>query len=109
MKLTVNLKAMKNEGRNKAESKPRIVRSKGCLFTRYGSNIAADGDYVYAFNFEKHRKKSQRFGAAGQRLKKARITPAKWVCHYYRIPIALLDAMNLKVMQGSRTFKIVPQ
>lgn len=108
MKLTVNLKAMRKEGRYKADSKPRVARS-GCLFTRYGSNIEADGDYVYAFNFEKHRKKSQRFGAAGQRLKKARITPAKWVCHYYRIPIALLNTMNLKVMQGSRTFKIVPQ
>ncbi len=109
MRLTVNLRAMKKEGRNKADAKPHVAHSKGYIFTNYGSNIVVDRNYVYAFNFEKHRKKSQRFGATGQRLKKARITPAKWVCHYYRIPIALLNEMNLMVMQGSRTFKIVPQ
>lgn len=107
MKLTVNIEAMKKEGRTKESSKPSIRGISGISYNSFGSGIRHDGKYVYACNFEKHRKKSQRFGVGGEKLKKAKITPAKWVCYYYQIPIVLLQEMNLKVVQGNRTFKIV--
>lgn len=107
MKLTVNIKAMKKEGRTKESSKPSIGGCMGISYSSFGSGIQHEGKYVYAYNFVKHRKKSQRFGVSGKKLKKAKITPAKWVCYYYKIPIALLQEMNLKVVQGSRTFRVV--
>lgn len=48
------------------------------------------------------RKKVQRFGKKGRKLKKPIVTPAKWVCYYYKIPVTLLKMMNKRVVQHSR-------
>lgn len=106
MKLTMNIKPSKKEGKTKQGALPKIRYIYGTTYTKYGHGVMADANYVYAFNLEKHRKKSQRIGARGQKLKKPKITPSKWVCYYYQIPVALLEAMGLMVVQGTRTFKI---
>lgn len=106
MKLTINIKPSKKEGRSKAGATPGLLGVGGYSYSSYGHNVRGDDLYVYAMNFEKHRKKSQRFGVNGKKLKKAKITPAKWVCYYYRIPVSVLKDLNLRVVQGTRTFKI---
>lgn len=106
MKLTMNIKPTKKEAYTKQGAKPRIRGVFGSKYCSYGSNIMEDDKYVYVYNLEKHRKKSERYGANNNKLKKARIVSKKWVCYYYQIPIELLKIMNVRVVQGNRTFKL---
>lgn len=107
MKFTVKVPTSKKEANTKREASPRVSRSCGTTFSGVCSNALQTDTHVVAYNLEKHRKKSQRFGINGCELKKPKITPAKWVCHYYYIPIDLLRLSGTMVEQGNRTFKIV--
>lgn len=107
MEFTIKLKAHKKEASTKNAAKPKNSASFGVTWSNVSSNAIQTDTHVVAYNLEKHRKKSQRFGVNGRKLKKPKIIPAKWVCHYYYIPIELLVLSGTMVEQGNRTFKIV--
>lgn len=107
MKFTIKLKSHKKEASTKNAAKPRVDAKFGVTWSNVCNSAILTTDHVVAYNLEKHRKKSQRFGVNGHKLKRPKITQAKWVCHYYYIPIELLVLSGTMVEQGNRTFKIV--
>lgn len=109
MNFNVKLKCHKSEGKTKKLASPAGLTK--CMYGEYYSGAynatrwyRGATENVYAISFEKHRKKSERFGKNGNKLKKARITPAKWVCYYYIIPVELLKLMNKHLVQCTRTW-----
>lgn len=106
MNLIMKIKPSKKVSYTQKGALPSIRGVYGSSYTSTGAGVLCDENYIYAYNLEKHRKKSVRFGQNGKKLKKAKIAPKKWVCHYYRIPINVLKEMGLKVVQRRRNFTI---
>jgi hypothetical protein len=67
-------------------------------------------DTIRVFNLEKRRpvvkivtdKKLLKKG-----IKRQVVTPGHWVAHVYDFPVDVLRATGMKVLQGTRTFKLV--
>lgn len=106
MQFKINIKPIKLEGHTKPSPTFSLIHSPSVSVSTYGHSVITISqrgeDYIVACNYKKHRKKVQRFGKNGRKLKKPIVTPAKWVCYYYKIPVSLLKLMNKRVVQHSR-------
>jgi len=56
----------------------------------------SDSSNIYGVNYEKHRKK----------VVDGELVAAHWVGHVYKFPKGLLRAMNLRVVQNKRNFRL---
>ncbi len=103
MKLIMNIKPSTITVRTIGEVKSKVTRS--CTSTwkvsSYVSGCSSE-THVYAYNIEKHNTRRERTKTSWK-VTKSGFAKA----HVYRIDIKVLKAMGLKVVQGSRTFKIV--
>lgn len=67
---------------------------------------------VFGINLEKRRPVKKQSPKATFKGKNGNVRKTKiveeghWVAHYYRFPVSLLEALNLKLVQNSRTFTI---
>ena len=102
-------------------NKIAIKGDSGRTYFRYGSNVfirdsknSNRKNVVIAYNLEKRRpvKKIMKgifSGKNGLPVNKTKILErGKWIAHVYEFPYDLLDSQKLKVVQGTRTFKLVP-
>lgn len=104
MKLTLNIKPSHLE-RATVESARQDIRGNfrghyGIIFTRHGlAVIEVDDDYI-VFNIEKRKLKRKRNKKGAYVVTQK----PKAIVRYYRIPVAFLEAANLRVVQKSRHF-----
>jgi hypothetical protein len=122
MKVTVNvpgIKYVKHYADNVVAktTKAHVIRKiQGTLvagFGMYGTGFVAsahkDRDFVRVYNIEK-RRKVVKVVTDPKKLKKGIkreiVTPSHWVVTYYDFPLELLKVAKIRVVQGTRTFKI---
>lgn|SRR5574343_64447 len=85
----------------------------GISYSKYYSGVkkSVNGEYVMAYSLNKFRHKSKEVlkPQARGKFKKVRevIREAHWVGYKYKIPVALLEAGNIKVVQHARHFDII--
>lgn len=108
MRFNVNIKPMCVE----AETKCDVIRkaigtgrnwSTGTNGTGYVQRTNEDTIRVY--NLEKHRKVVHRTVVKGKKTSKI-VKRGHWVAFVYDFPVAALEAVGLRVVQGERTFKL---
>lgn len=102
MQFNVNIKPVKITKPTKSECYSTLHhRTFGYL--HFGNNkwvnwgFFSDG-YVYAYTCQKYRRKKK----DGVNI------PGRWEMYAYKIPVDLLKRLGKKVVQGNRTFKLVP-
>ena len=122
MKITVNVpgsKYAKHYADNVVAktTKAHVIRGiQGTLvggFGTYGTGFVTfvykDRDFVRVYNIEK-RRKVVKVVTDSKKLKKGIkreiVTPSHWVATYYDFPLELLKVAKIRVVQGTRTFKI---
>ena len=123
MKITINIKPKRMTVDNLGFG-TKVVRSTKAAIVRhvvsnrqltYSSDIGTGymtsrGDTIRVVNLEKRRpvvkivtdKKLLKKG-----IKRQVVTPGHWVAHVYDFPVDVLRATGMKVLQGTRTFKLV--
>lgn len=73
----------------------------------YTAYLSFDRSTVRVFSLEKRRKKVENVTSKSllkKGITRQVITPNHWVATYYDIPVAVLKAAKLKVVQGDRTW-----
>jgi hypothetical protein len=114
LKLSTVVKPRKMTGTSQQAIKNKFSSS-GITFSNHGSNIMIQGTgdrkTVIAFNFEKRRPVKRQLKTSYKGLKgninKTKVEQrGEWIGFVYRFPVALLDALNLQVVQNSRNFEI---
>jgi hypothetical protein len=107
MKLKINIKPQTTEKRHKPRPNDLIY---GFSWGQHGS------EFAYGFVYHKVRRKvktskkvKKMFNGVEVKTTKRTYEPAKWVVSYYKIPLAVLKFMNVKLEQGTRSFKLVPK
>lgn len=104
-----------------------IIRSatRSWSFSKWHDGVFLDSETVRVYTVEKRRKKVEvlakpkkwskkrlrdnGFDANEEKYDTRVVTKrAHWVGHYYDIPLAWLKVMNMKTVQGARTWKMVP-
>lgn len=63
---------------------------------------------IRVYSLEKRRKKVQRNIKNNKTISSTVISPDHWIGNYYDIPYSVAKALNIKVEQFARTFKISP-
>jgi hypothetical protein len=75
----------------------------------YGLVALRNDNFVRVYNIEK-RRKVVKVVTDPKKLKKGIkreiVTPSHWVATYYDFPLELLKVAKIRVVQGTRTFKI---
>ena len=114
MKLNIEFKPVRVTGRDKREVLSKISG------TRFSHMSSLNGSYmcnswaaletktVRVYSLEKRRKRVKRIMDNNKTLRSEIISPDHWIGHYYDIPHSVIKALNLRVEQGARTFKIIP-
>lgn len=75
----------------------------------YTAYLSFDRSTVRVFSLEKRRKKVENVTSKSllkKGITRQVITPNHWVATYYDIPVAVLKAAKLKVVQGDRTWHL---
>lgn len=115
MKLSVEFKPVRVTSRYRCGV---LAKIKG---TRFSQMSTLNGSYlcnswtdletktIRVYSLEKRRKRVKRIMDNNKTIRSEVISPDCWIGHYYDIPHAIIKALNLRVEQGSRTFKITTQ
>lgn len=115
MKLKINIKPQTWSHTYKKDPQ-EIIR--GLSFGSTSNGVSwghYDNEFAYGFVWHKVRRKVKTskkvkkiFNGVEVKTTKRTYEPAKWVVQYYKIPLAVLKFMNVKLKQGTRSFKLVP-
>ena len=114
MKLNIEFKPVRVTGRDKCEVLSKISGTRfSYMSTLNGSYMcnswaALENKTVRVYSLEKRRKRVKRIMDNNKTLRSEIISPDHWIGHYYDIPHSVIKALNLRVEQGARTFKITP-
>ena len=93
--------------------KLRNLSAQGITFNKFTSNgivntRRGNENIYYAFNLEKHNRKTKAIGVNRQKLKKRQIVKKSFARAYvYTFTESDLIAMKKKIVQSNRTFKLV--
>lgn len=120
MKIELNIKGFTTEVSRASEIPYVMARYGGESWSNYGERVRIHNDHVVVYHAEKHRRKvevldkpikltkkklEQMFKAPQDGLIKRNIVKrAHWKITTYLIPIAVIKAAGLKVVQDNRTF-----
>lgn len=77
-----------------------------CSSSLHGHYRAATDDSVIVYNLQKVNMKTKQRKVKGKTVSTI-VRKKEWIMFYYYIPFKLLEALNLKVEQGNRNFKLI--
>lgn len=108
MRFNVNIKPMRVEAETKHDVTRKAIGSgrnwstgtNGVGYTKIGTS-----DTIRVYNLEKHRKVVHRTVVKGKKTSKI-VKRGHWVAFVYDFPIAALEVVGLRVVQGERTFTL---
>ncbi len=110
MKFSFTLKPRIITGQTKHGLVSKIMANHVWTFSRNGSFLgpvvkSGQRSTLRVYNLEKHRKVVKRTIVNGKK-KSEIVSPNHWVGFVYDIPLELIQLMEIKVIQDSRTFRI---
>ena len=109
MKLIVNIKPTTTKASTLSELKDKI-NCFGFIMNKYFNGYPSsfnDDNYVYAFVFEKHRRKAKHTKKKRNGALTTISEPIKnnhWIGYKYKFPIELLKTLNVRLVQKNRHF-----
>lgn len=89
-----------------------IVRNNGyqAFGSLYSGFVSRDGKTVFGVNYEKFRRKTERRvvtnGKNKGKIESVVVREAHWEAYVYRFDLELLRLAGLKLIQGSRNFRL---